>query len=404
MGEGNAASGNIGVKGKLILPTLAFSSFATETPGILTGLLLIDIGVTFGVPVGIMGQVRTVSSIVAVFSALLVGVLSVRYNHRSLLGVGLLSILVSGLGCAFAQSYIMMLIFYPLTGFGLSLAGPMALTLIAEYFTLEGRSRAIGWFIAGGSMSYVVGSQVISYLAGYGGWRLAFLGFVVPAILVGLLLTYFGLPGTSARHHDASNAGGFVEGYKAVLYNRSAVACLICTILRLASFQMVLLYGVSFFRQYYEISRGSATFLMTGGALSYTVGSLSTSRFVGGLGRKRLTVFTSFLAGFFTILMVVIPNFWGALVLNLVSCWFFGMANSSAQNLNLEQVPGFRSIMMALNSATGSFGAAFGSGIGGFLLLESGYVLVGQIMGLLGVIASILYMFLAVDPTAQTAS
>ena len=149
MGEGNAASGNIGVKGKLILPTLAFSSFATETPGILTGLLLIDIGVTFGVPVGIMGQVRTVSSIVAVFSALLVGVLSVRYNHRSLLGVGLLSILVSGLGCAFAQSYIMMLIFYPLTGFGLSLAGPMALTLIAEYFTLEGRSRAIGWFIAG---------------------------------------------------------------------------------------------------------------------------------------------------------------------------------------------------------------------------------------------------------------
>ena len=233
---------------------------------------------------------------------------------------------------------------------------------------------------------------------------MAFLGFVVPAILVGLLLTYFGLPGTSARHHDASNAGGFVEGYKAVLYNRSAVACLICTILRLASFQMVLLYGVSFFRQYYEISRGSATFLMTGGALSYTVGSLSTSRFVGGLGRKRLTVFTSFLAGFFTILMVVIPNFWGALVLNLVSCWFFGMANSSAQNLNLEQVPGFRSIMMALNSATGSFGAAFGSGIGGFLLLESGYVLVGQIMGLLGVIASILYMFLAVDPTAQTAS
>ena len=401
MVEGSKASLEAGSRKRLILPSLTFTSFVTGTPGILTGLLLIDIGLTFGVPVGIMGQVHTASSIVAFISALLVGALSVRFRHKSLLLYGLLCILVSALGCAFSQSYLTMLLFYPLTGFGMSMTGTMAMTLIAEYFSLESRSKAISWNIAGGSLAYLIGSLVITFLSGYGGWRLAYIGFVIPATIIGLILTYFGLPSTPQSPTDRLNVGSFMKGYKAVLLNRSAVACQWGTILRTASFQMVLLYGVSFFRQQFELSRGGSSLLVASVALCYTAGSLSTSRFVGRFGRKGLTVITSSFAGFFILFMTITPSFWVALTVNVISCLFFGMSASAASSLNLEQVPEFRSFMMSLGSATGSIGAALGAGLGGFILLGYGYGMVGVILGALGILSAIIIFRAVVDPIAK---
>ena len=390
-----------GTRRWLIVSSLTFTSFVTGTPGILTGLLLIDIGMTFSVPVGIMGQVNTASSIVAFISAFLVGIMCVRLRHKSLLWYGLFCILVSALGCAFSQSYLMMLLFYSLTGFGMSLTGTMSMTLIAEYFSLESRSMAISWNIAGGSLAYVIGSLIITFLSGYGGWRLAYTGFVIPATIIGLMLAYFGLPSIPISPIDRLNGWSFMEGYRAILLNRSAVACQLSTILRNASFQMVLLYGVSFFRQQFDLSSIGSSLLVTSVALCYTAGSLSTSRFVGRFGRKGLTVITSSLAGVFTLLMTITPSFLVAVVMDIISCLFFGMSASASSSLNLEQVPEYRSFMMSLGLASGSVGAALGAGLGGFILLNYSYGMVGVILGAMGIISSIIIFILAVDPTAQ---
>jgi len=388
-------------RGRLILPSLIFTNFVNGTPGILTGLLLIDIGYTFGQPVGIMGQIRTASAMAAVVSALLVGALSMRYRYKSLLMVGQLFLLVSALGCTVAQSFQMMLIFFPLTGFGMSIVVPMAFSLIARYFPLDSRAKAVGWMVAGGSLSYVVGSQVITYLAGIGGWRMAYMGFVIPAIILGLLLSYVGFPREETGGTAGTGGVSLVEGYRAVLLRRSAAACLFATVLRMASFQLVLLYATSFFRQQFELPRGMASLLMTGVALCYSLGSLTSGRLVGRFGRRRLVITTTLLAGLFTVLMTLLPNFWMAVLMDLLGGWFFGMSQSASQSLNLEQVPEFRGIMMSLNSATGSLGSALGAGIGGAALLAYGYWMSGAILGALGFVAALIYIFLTVDPTAQ---
>jgi len=215
------------------------------------------------------------------------------------------------------------------------------------------------------------------------------------------MLAYFGLPSTPQSPTDRLNGWSFMEGYRAILLNRSAVACQWSTILRMASFQMVLLYGVSFFRQQFELSRIGSSLLVTSVALCYTAGSLSTSRFIGRFGRKGLTVITSFLAGLFTLLMTITPSFWVAFIMDIISCLFFGMSASASSSLNLEQVPEYRSFMMSLGSATGSVGAALGAGLGGFILLSYSYGMVGVILGAMGIISSIIIFIFAVDPTAQ---
>jgi len=388
----------------LLLPSLVFSYFATSPPAILTGLLLIDIGVTFECSVGITGQLNTLSYAAAVVFALLMGVLSVRFTHKSLLLVGLLFLNVSALGCALAPHFNLMLISYSLVGLATAAITPMTFTLIGENFPLERRANAVAWIVAGGSLSYVIGAPIISLIAGYGDWRTAFFGFVLPISLLSLLLASLGVPSAPRNRQPATSKEAYLQSFRETLSCKSAGACLIGNILRMASFMAVLIYGISFFRQRFLVPTNYASVIMLVAASCYTVGSLVTGRLVGGFGRKNLTVLTSLLAGIFTISYAFVPNLWLSLASNLSAAWFFGMTASSASSLTLEQVPKYRGTMMSVNSAAQSFGSALGTALGGTALIIFNifnYEALGTILGALGIVAAIIFYFLTTDPTGH---
>jgi len=387
--------------GRLLLPSLFFSFFATSPPGILTGLLLIDIGFTFGCPVGITGQLNTLSYIAAVGFALLMGVLSVRFTHKSLLLMGLLLLNVSAVGCALAPNFSLMLISYSLVGLAGAAVTPMTFTLIGEHFPLEKRGNAVAWIVAGGSLTYVIGAPIISLIAGYRDWRTAFYAFVLPVSLVSFILAYVGVPRASRVPQSTASKEVYLRSFKETLSCKSASACLIGNILRMASFMAVLIYGISFFRQRFLIPTNYASVIMLVAASCYTVGSLVTGRLVSKFGRKALTVVTSLLAGIFTISYAFMPNLWLSLASNLLGAWFFGMTASAASSLTLEQVPKHRGTMMSINSAAQSFGSAFGTALGGTALIIFNYETLGTILGALGIIAAAIFFLLTADPAAH---
>lgn len=385
--------------GRLFLPSLAFSYFATGPMGVLTGLLLIDIAFTFEVSVGAMGQINTVYYVVAVIFALFMGALSVQFRHKSLLMLGLLSVTISALGCFLASSFNLMLMLYSISGVGTAMVTPMAITLIGDYLSLDRRTNAIGWIVASGALTYIIGAPVISFIASFGGWRFVLLGFVLPISLASLLLAFFGLPSESRNHEPAVSKGVYLRSFEGVLSNRSATACLAGNILRSIAFMVVLLYGISFFREHFLVSTGFASIVMLGAASSYTLGSLICGQFVNRFGRKTSTVWTALLAGIFTISFAYVPNLWLSLALNFLGAWFFGMGASAANSLTLEQVPKFRGTMMSLTSAAQSLGSALGAALGGVILVLYDYLIMGSVLGALGIVAAIVIHFLALDPT-----
>ena len=129
---------------RLVLPSLAIAGASMEPPGILTNLMLIEIGLTFGSTVGVTGQIRTAASTIGILSALAIGVLSVRFKHKILLTVGLMAFALSALGCAIAPSFNAVFFFYSISGLAGALVGPMTTALVGELFPLEERSNAIG--------------------------------------------------------------------------------------------------------------------------------------------------------------------------------------------------------------------------------------------------------------------
>jgi len=385
--------------GRLFLPSLAFSYFATGPIGVLTGLLLIDIGDTFGCNVGVMGQINTVYYLAAVVFGLFMGVLSVRFRHKSLLMVGLLFVGISALGCYLASNFNLMLILYSFSGVGMAMVSPMAISLTGEHLSLEKRGNAIGWIIAGGALSYVIGAPIIGFVAGLGDWRSALLVFIIPISLASLLLAFIGLPSASSSLQPAVSKGTYLEGFKGVLSNRSAFACLVGSSLRSIAFMVVLVYGISFFRQRFLSSMGTASIVMLMAAFLYTLGSLVCGWFVNRFGRKPLTVLTVFLSAIFTIAFTSASDLWLSLALNFLGAWFFGMGASAASSLTLEQVPKFRGTMMSVQSAAINLGSALGTAFGGLAHILFGYEVLGLTLGALGVVAAIVFQILAIDPT-----
>ena len=383
--------------GWLFVPALAISNFATGPLGVLVGLLLIDIALTFEVSVGVMGQITTLSYMVSMVFALLMGVLSVRFRHKSLLAIGLACVGASAFGCFLASDFNLMLISYSLSGVATAMVFPMVTTLAGDYFPLHKRGTTVGWIVAAGSLSYVVGAPMISLIAGVGGWRLTLVGFVIPISMVSLFLASVGLPSSSRTPQRGFDGAMYLRSFKGALLNTSAVACLVGNVLRTISFVAIVLYGISFFRQRFLVSMDFASAIIIGAALCYTLGSLVAGRLVNRFGRKSLTVLTALLGGIFIIAFVYLRNLWLSLAVNFLGTWFSGMASSAANSLTLEQAPRFRGTMMSINSAALSLGNALGSAIGGVALVLYNYEVMGSILGAMGIFAALIVYLLTVD-------
>ena len=380
------------------------SRFAIQPPGILLGILLIEIGLEFGYSVGFIGQIRTAASLVAAIAALLMSVLSIRFNNKLLLLLGLFFIGISALGSFLALNFPILLIAFAISGIGTAMAGPMAISMVGAHIPREKRAGAIGWLMTGGALGFLIGAPIIGAIAGIGGWRLAFLGFVLPIPFLNLVMVAKGVPSTDQSFQSSENKGPLVKVFKEVVSNHSANACFIGTSLALAAEQAILFYGVSYFRERFLIPVGYASLILVSGAIFVILGNLVSGRVINQFGRKSVAVLTSAVEGILIIAFMNMPNLWLALALMLLIGVLSGMRNTSTNSLTLEQIPKFRGTMMSLSSVAAYMGTAYGASVGGLALLWLGYEGVGLALGAMGLAAAIIIFLLVRDPTNTESS
>ena len=384
-------------EGRFILFSLVISAFSTWLPWVLAGLLLIEIGESFSVSVGVTGQIRTISSLLGVFTAFVMGALSVRISHRSLLLTSLSFITLSSIACYLAPNFPTILLAYSLLGVPMATVLPMATSIAADHLPVERRAGAVGWIIAGTALSGIIGAPAINLIAGQGGWRWPFLLIILPVNLLSIFLAYKTIPSTEVG--NAKEEVSLLEGFRMVSSNTSAVACIIGYGLSLTAYQAIGFYSPSFFRQSFQVSKGLASMLIMGLYLCLTLGSLTSGRLVNRLGRKNMAVSSALIAGLLVLSFTNLPYLWLSLGFSLLGYFFAGALISSSHSLTLEQVPEYRGTVMSLNSGAEKMGAALGSGIGGLMINNYGWGYMGLTLGVIGLASALIYFFLSVDPT-----
>lgn len=383
----------------LFLPALVFSGIANGSPGVATGLLLVDIGLTFGSPVGVTGRLMSAASLITVIVALAMGVLSIRFQHKLLLLAGLASLGISALGCGLAPSLELMILSYSLAGVGMGTIQAMSRTLVGEHFSVEKRPGAVGWLTASGAISYTVGPPVIVFIAGLGGWHSVFLAYLLPISLFALLVAGTGVASPPHSGRTSTNGRDYLGAFAGALSNRSAASCLLGTVFMMTLFGGFLAYYASFYRQRFMLSAGVVSALSMVISTIFVLGSLAVGQLVKRVGRKTLTVVPGLAGGLFGAAFLNSPSLPLSVMLDCLFVASMGLAISSSVSLTIEQVPRFRSTVMSLSAAASAVGSTLGSSLGGLALLQFKYEGMGIILGVVGVVAALIFQFLAIDPT-----
>jgi predicted MFS family arabinose efflux permease len=383
--------------GRLVLPSLMFSMFATYPASVVASLLLVDMGLAFGRPIGVMAQMMTISSTVALVSASALGALSVRFRAKMMLIAGLLFLSVSALGSGSAASLEMLFASYAMTGLGTSMVEPMISTLIAENFPVERRPKIIGWVNAGGGLSYTVGASAVGFIAGLCGWRMAFLGYVMILPLLAFTISYLGIP--SLEREPRPSQIDLTEGLKSIFSNRSAVACLLGNLLASTMAVGIYFYSFSFLREIYQMTPGWTAIVFSAASVCFLLGSLVSGAFIDRLGRKTAVISSLLIFSLSTIIYTNFRYMLLGVAFTILGHLFGALRYSASASLSLEQVPYFRGSMMSMNSAAGYSGTALGTALGGLMLLSFDWSILGMVLGAIGIVGAGLYHAFASDPT-----
>lgn len=381
---------------RLVTPALVLSRVTAQPHGLITALLLIEIAQSFNVPIGVAGQLSTAVSTVSILVSAVMSFLAIRYNYRSLMLVGLSFFAVSFVGSYLAQDFTSMLVAFSLIGVAVAMVSPMAGALVGNLLPENERAKIISWFFAGMALCVLFGSPYITFITGLWGWKTNFLLFALPFAIVALLLVYAAVPRTGAQ--GVSGQTSVVSGFREILSNRSAVSCILCSVLTEASWMVTPVFGVTYMRQITGLPLSLSWLILVGTSTSFMIGSLMGGRLVGRLGRKRIALYASLALGFLIVAYLNISAPLVSAVLLFLGCVVSSARYTASESLTLEQVPALRGSVMSLSSIALSLGATIGTSLGGLLLLSYGYGGLG-FMGLFSVGAAILYRVGVVDPT-----
>ena len=376
-------------RGPASLASLLLSNYSIYPGTILMSILLVEIAETFDASVGVVSQIRTLSSILGFVTALAMGVLSVRYGGKKLLAAGLALLSLSCLGSAAASSLGLLFALYSLSGVASNIVFPMLTSLVGEYYPQEDRARVIGWIGASGGLSYMLGAPIIAYLASAGGWRLPFIAYAAAIPVAALALTLWKLPPTPVKTETV----GISKGFRAIASKRSALAALGAVTLLGASTQSIYFYSFTYLREAHGASQGLVSVIFSVSSLTFLLGSFFCGSFADRMGVKRALVTALGVALLCQAAYTYLSLWVGAAVL-IVGHFFFSLQYSAANTLVLEQVPEYRGSMMSMNSALSYLGYGLGTAVGGVVLSTAGWTSLNTVLSMIGAVAFMLYFYL----------
>ena len=233
---------------------------------------------------------------------------------------------------------------------------------------------------------------------------------MLPTAVVSLIFVFLAFPYNPPEPQMNIKKEPFMKGFKQVLTNKSAVACLTSAFLGSAFVFGGVVFEVTFLRQVFLVSPSLAALVGTlVGTAFITVGALVGGQVVNRIGRKRLAVAASFLAGLFMLLSFFMQDLGIFLALRWTASFLVGILLAAASNLTLEQVPMLRGTTMSLASAFSGIGTALGVTLAGAVLnlyidATMGFQALGLTIGVLASADALVLLFVAKEPIRTPSS
>lgn len=355
----------------LPLATIASQSSMASIPPLFVG-----ISDSYGVTIGTVGQVRSISALTAVLATLLVGGWLHKHGARPvMLAGGVLGAIGAALS-ALAPSLVVFGLAQAITGVGICFLLSAGFAGAGEFFSAGARDWAIGWVVALQSLAWIVGVPVVGILADAFSWHYGFLvpmAFCLIAAAAALLF--------APRLNPDLRAGDERTGLLAALTDRGGRRWTIGEFLAFAVWTGEITYIAAFYSEEFGLSEAWIGILLPLGSLAFMVGSTTAGR-VGERWSKRLMLIASTLA--MGLIAAALFNFHPLLSVTLVLAICMGIAAglraAGSSTLALDQLPEKPGAMMAARTGAVQIGYLIGAFVGGMIVDSAGFGGLGVLM------------------------
>jgi predicted MFS family arabinose efflux permease len=355
----------------LPLATIASQSSMASVPP-----LFVAISDDFGVSVGSVGMVRSVSAAGAVLMTLLVGGWIHRHGARQVMILGGLLAATGALASGLAPGIEALAAGQLIVGAGIACLLSSGFAGAGEFFAPEARNWAVGWITALQSLAWIVGVPIVGLLAEHVGWRA---GFAVPAgfALIAAASAILFAPKLDRDLKAADERTGLF----AALADGAARRWTLGELIAFAVWTGEITYIAAFYIETYGLSEAAVGVLLPTGSLAFMVGSTLANRIAGRYSRRSVLALSALGMG---AVACVIFNFHPSVaftaIVGLAIGVCAGLRAANSSTLALDQLPDRPGAMMAARTAAVQVGYLIGAAIGGVAIDAAGYGSLGVIM------------------------
>lgn len=346
-------------------------NFITGTTILAPAGMLVELSRDLGVTIREASLLITFGAVVLCIGSPLTAWLTSRIDRRVLLAFTVAVMVAGNLASAFTTSFAVLMILRLLTLAVAVLYTPQAAGTIGLIAPPEKRGGLISYVFLGWSLAAAVGLPLVAYVSSHFGWRLAFGGISILA-LISLLLLLTQLPrGVAGVPID-------LKAWGDVLRNPLILLLLVITCAQMAGqFVVFTFMGPLLTRLAGASPEAVASVFAIYGAMGF-VGNVIASRVVDNWGayRSSVTWMCALLAGatIWSLGAGILPAmFLGAAI------WGLGFAstNSMQQVRLVGAAPALAGASVSLNTSALYIGQGVGSAIGGALFAREMYFALG---------------------------
>ncbi|HEX8385710.1 MAG TPA: MFS transporter [Rubricoccaceae bacterium] len=362
--------------------------FTAASQTIIVTPILPLIAAELGVPIGRLGLLVSVYSVVLAAAALVMGPISDRVGRKRVLvaGSGVLAVVLAL--HRFADTFPLLLAMRVLAGAGGGMLSGAAVSYVGDAFPYERRGWATGWVMSGVPFGLVLGIPAGRVLAAGLGFQAPFVVFAgVMAAAFALLVTV--VPQPDVQRTERPTVTGALRQYAAFLRRPGPATAVLLYFVMYGGLGLLIVYLPAWLSDRFSLAVAWGGRALTLGGLP--IDFIAVLFFAGGvasvlvgpragalsdrIGRRPLVLASSLgLAVLAALLPSVMVSRWAAVALYVVLMSLFAMRMAPLQALLTALVPASeRGAFLALTIAIGQIGTAAGATLGGVLYGRFGF-------------------------------
>ena len=370
-----------------LLAAACLGMFAASSSGTARAPFLIDMSRDLAASLPLVANLMAMTSIAWGTTSLLAGAGSDRWGRRPFLIGGPVGLALCMVGVAASQSFLGVAIWATAAG---GFAGSFTGVVMAEASARvqdRQRGRALGWVMAGQSLTLLVGVPMAAWIGAYVGWR--GVNLCVAAISLAAAL---GLFATTLRPVDGPRAAGTRRPSTLSAMSGPVVRLLAMGVAERICYGLTAVYFATFLQATYHLSLAEVALPLAAFALGNIVGTIIGGQLADRLPNRLMT----FAAAMFGSAVVALALFTWTVSLTVSVALGFGyvFVNALARPslmAALANVPDeVRGTVLGLNVTSASFGWLGAASLGGWIMAQFGFAGFGPLAAAVGVLGGAL--------------